>query len=121
MHKGSGSRQISDIQPSSTLKRQILRGGLVVLLLAIFWLTVIFSVRHLSQTFDEGFHLVAGSRYVQCGDFGINSEHPPLVKLVAGAALRWTSAPAPDGTCGQEPTTKDHGYELGIHYLYRQG
>jgi hypothetical protein len=102
-------------------RRQILRGGLVVLLLALFWLTLIFSVRHLSQTFDEGFHLVAGYRYVQCGDFGINSEHPPLVKLVAGAALRWTGAPAPDATCGQEPTTKDHGYELGIHYFYRQG
>lgn len=101
--------------------RSVLRGGLVVLLLALFWLTLVFSIRHFSQTFDEGFHLVAGYRYVQCGDFGINSEHPPLVKLVAGAALRWTGAPAPDGACGAEPTTKDHGYDLGIHYLYRQG
>ena len=102
-------------------RRSILRAGLVALLLAAFWLTAVLAVKHLSQTFDEGFHLVAGYRYVQCGDFGMNSEHPPLVKLVAGAALRWTGAPPPDGTCGSEPTTKDYGYELGIHYLYHQG
>jgi dolichyl-phosphate-mannose--protein O-mannosyl transferase len=39
-----------------------------------------------SAIFDEGMHISAGHRYWQCGDFGINSEHPPLVKL-------WTTLP----------------------------
>ncbi len=95
---------------------------LVVFLLAIFLLQLGLSIRHQSQTFDEGFHLAAGYRYWQCRDFGINSEHPPLVKWIAAAPL-WFGhvGPPKAGVCGQEPTTKDHGYELGFRYLYRQG
>jgi tetratricopeptide (TPR) repeat protein len=36
-------------------------------------------------TIDEGYHIVAGVSYVQRGDFRINPEHPPLVKLWVGA------------------------------------
>src|SRR5450432_372700 len=32
-------------------------------------------------TLDEPYHIVAGVSYVQRGDFRINPEHPPLVKL----------------------------------------
>jgi Dolichyl-phosphate-mannose-protein mannosyltransferase len=39
-----------------------------------------------SAIFDEGEHISAGYRYWQCGDYGINPEHPPLVKL-------WTTIP----------------------------
>ena len=39
-----------------------------------------------SAVFDEGMHISAGYRYWQCGDFGINPEHPPLVKF-------WTTLP----------------------------
>ncbi len=87
-----------------------------------FVAVVLLSDRQMSQTFDEGFHLVAGYRYLQCGDFGINAEHPPLVKMVAASALQLTRMPAPAaGTCGQEETTKDHGYGLGVAYLYKEG
>lgn len=66
--------------------------------------------------------MVAGYRYLQCGDFGINTEHPPLVKMVAALPLHLSGAPVPsDGECGLEPTTKDHGYKLGVSYLYKQG
>src|SRR5215469_2985001 len=61
-------------------------------------LQLVLSVRHQSQTIDEGFHLMAGYRYWQCGDFGINSEHPPLVKMVAAAPLWFSRIPAPAGT-----------------------
>lgn len=37
-------------------------------------------------TVDEPWHVVAGVSYVRTGDFRLNPEHPPLVKLVAGAA-----------------------------------
>lgn len=92
-----------------------------IILLGIFVLELAFSIRHQSQTYDEGFHLVAGYRYWQCGDFGINSEHPPLVKFVADAPLRLGHVPAPQGECGNESTAKDDGYDVGLNYLYRQG
>lgn len=95
---------------------------LAALLLAAFMLQLGLSIRHQSQTFDEGFHLVAGYRYWQCGDFGFNAEHPPLMKLIAAAPLWFGHVPQPvGGVCGREPTTKDHGYALGIEYLFGQG
>jgi 4-amino-4-deoxy-L-arabinose transferase-like glycosyltransferase len=97
------------------------RGALVAALLLIFWCSMTTSVRRMSQTFDEGFHLFAGWRYIQCRDFGINTEHPPLMKLVAASALRLEGVPPPAGVCGAEPTTKDYGYGSGERYLFKQG
>jgi hypothetical protein len=42
-----------------------------------------------SQTTDEGVHLSAGYSYWEWRDLALNPEHPPLVKLLAGAAARW--------------------------------
>ena len=101
--------------------RKWFRATLVAALLVIFWFSATSAVRRMSQTFDEGFHLFAGWRYVQCRDFGINTEHPPLMKLVAASALRWAGVPPPAGACGNEPTTKDYGYGSGERYLFGQG
>ncbi len=38
-----------------------------------------------SFTFDEAYHIGAGAAYVKTGDFRLNPEHPPLVKLWTGA------------------------------------
>lgn len=38
-----------------------------------------------SFTFDEAYHIGAGVAYVKTGDFRLNPEHPPLVKLWVGA------------------------------------
>jgi 4-amino-4-deoxy-L-arabinose transferase-like glycosyltransferase len=40
-----------------------------------------------SATFDENCHTLAGYSYWTRGDFGINPENPPLVKLLAAAPL----------------------------------
>src|SRR5690606_28355667 len=40
-----------------------------------------------SFTIDEPWHIVAGAKYVRSGDFSLNPEHPPLVKLWVGAAM----------------------------------
>lgn len=53
------------------------------ILAAELWL----SVRQLSQTVDEGAHLYAGYQYWKARDYGLNPEHPPLLKLVAAAPL----------------------------------
>ena len=41
-----------------------------------------------SQTTDEAVHLSAGYSYWEWRDLTLNPEHPPLVKLLAGAAAR---------------------------------
>jgi hypothetical protein len=38
-----------------------------------------------SFTYDEAYHIGAGAAYVKTGDFRLNPEHPPLVKLWTGA------------------------------------
>jgi len=59
----------------------------VVALLSVFAAELAISARRMSQTFDEACHVFAGYRYVKDFDFGINPEHPPLVKLVAAMPL----------------------------------
>ena len=53
-----------------------------------------------SATFDEGTHLAAGYSYWHCGDYGVNPEHPPLVKLIAAAPLRNWRIGELAGPCG---------------------
>ncbi|MGE5345471.1 MAG: glycosyltransferase family 39 protein, partial [Acidithiobacillales bacterium] len=40
-----------------------------------------------SPTFDEPIHLFAGHEYAAEGTYWLNLEHPPLLKLLAGASL----------------------------------
>jgi hypothetical protein len=67
------------------------RGGLVaigvVCLLIILGLQLALSVRRESQTWDEGNHIFAGYMSWIHADFGLNPEHPPLLKLIATAPL----------------------------------
>ena len=59
----------------------------VVALFAVFATELYLSARLESQTFDEPAHMYAGYSYWLHSDFGINPEHPPLVKLVATLPL----------------------------------
>src|SRR6185295_8808577 len=45
------------------------------------------SVQQKSPTYDETVHLFAGYSYLKWGDYRINPEHPPLVKMLAAAPL----------------------------------
>ena len=62
-------------------------GTAVVALLVLLGAELLLSVRQLSETVDEGAHLYAGYQHWRAHDFGVNPEHPPLVKLVAAAPL----------------------------------
>jgi len=75
---------------------------LVWVLIAVFVARELYVARTTSVTVDEPVHLVAGLSYLTRGDFRINPEHPPLVKLLAGAcalALR-PSVPSPEDSPG---------------------
>jgi hypothetical protein len=54
-----------------------------VVLAGELWL----SVKDDSQTFDEAAHIYSGYSYWTRVDFGMNPEHPPLVKLVAALKI----------------------------------
>lgn len=41
-------------------------------------------------TIDEAYHIAAGVSYVRLGDFRINPEHPPLMKLWVGTFISRT-------------------------------
>ena len=61
----------------------------LALLLALVALAVLRShvgTQRDGFTIDEPWHVVAGVSYLRSGDYRLNPEHPPLVKLVAGAA-----------------------------------
>ncbi|MGC2403335.1 MAG: glycosyltransferase family 39 protein [Acidobacteriaceae bacterium] len=56
-----------------------LAGGLIILQMIL----IAIIVHGESLTFDEGDHIFAGYMMWHSGDYGLNPEHPPLVKLVA--------------------------------------
>ncbi len=81
-----------------------------------------------SAAFDEPEHIAAGYRYWQCADYGINPEHPPLLKLVAAFPIRHWQIGGFDSPCGTKLTSNEEligdGYRLintadGIKILSR--
>jgi hypothetical protein len=91
---------------------------LAALLLLVLVAELGFSVRRQSQTFDEAFHIYAGYRHWQCGDFGINPEHPPLAKLVATIPLLFDRPKNPGSPCATDSTNKWVDFELTTNFLY---
>lgn len=69
------------------VERRLFYMAAVIALLLVLAGELLLSVRHLSQSFDEGAHLYAGLQHWKARDFGVNPEHPPLVKLVAAAPI----------------------------------
>jgi 4-amino-4-deoxy-L-arabinose transferase-like glycosyltransferase len=59
----------------------------VVVLLALQAAQVLYVVHRESPTWDEGDHMFAGYMMWRSSDYGLNPEHPPLVKLLATLPL----------------------------------
>ncbi|HEV2678997.1 MAG TPA: glycosyltransferase family 39 protein, partial [Rhodanobacter sp.] len=57
------------------------------LLLLIMVAEVAFSTQHESASWDEGDHIYAGYMNWKHGEYSLNPEHPPLVKLIATLPL----------------------------------
>lgn len=84
--------------PPATARR--LHPAHVVILLALVLLATARSglgTRLDSLTVDEPWHITAGVEYLRTNDFRLNPEHPPLVKLVAGAAMPTSFTLRPKG------------------------
>src|ERR1700747_2357458 len=61
--------------------------AIVFALLVIQAVQMAFVVHRESLTFDEDNHIFAGYMMHKTGDYGLNPEHPPLVKLFATLPL----------------------------------
>jgi tetratricopeptide (TPR) repeat protein len=72
---------------SETQRRQPLVAIAVTVLLAIIALQLTIMARVNSCTWDEADHTYAGYMQWKHGDFGLNAEHPPLVKFLAALPL----------------------------------
>ena len=88
----------------------------VCFLLILLGLQLFFSVRRESQTWDEGNHIFAGYRSWTHRDFGLNPEHPPLVKLLATTPLLWSDLKSP---ALEERLFKEDAFLRGKEFLYR--
>lgn len=86
------------------------------LLLILLSLQLFFSVRRESQTWDEANHIFTGYRSWTHADFGLNPEHPPLVKLLATVPLLWSplKSPALEGRF-----FKEDAFLGGKEFLYQ--
>jgi len=85
------SRQHSDVVLEPRFARLLgsprAAGIAAALVLGALAVVEVDVVRSLSITFDEQSHIGAGFSYVTHGDVVLNPEHPPLVKLIAGATI----------------------------------
>src|SRR6185437_5053476 len=88
----------------------------VCFLLIVLSLQLFFSVRRESQTWDEANHIFAGYRSWTHGDYGLNPEHPPLVKLLATAPLLSSPLKVP---ALEERFFKEDAFLRGKEFLYQ--
>jgi hypothetical protein len=86
------------------------------LLLVVLSLQLFLSVRRESQTWDEGNHIFAGYRSWTHADYGLNPEHPPLVKMLATAPLLWSQPKSP---ALEERFFKEDAFLRGKEFLYQ--
>ena len=90
------------------------------LLFVCFAFQLWFHATRTSATVDEPDHILAGHRH-WCGDFGINPEHPPLLKLLATAPLNFRDLSEPPWDCGSKFTSKFEAFSYGSTFLVENG
>jgi hypothetical protein len=96
-------------------RRRAAKAAGVIALVLVLGLQLVLSVRQESQTWDEADHIFAGYMTWKSADFGLNPEHPPLVKLLATAPL----LPFPLGVPElQNRYFKEEAFLDGKEFLY---
>lgn len=85
-----------DVENSATKSFFAPLNGAVIFLLAVLFLELTLSIRQETQTWDEACHIFSGYSYWTRGDFGMNPEHPPLLKLLATIPLLPMNLKVPD-------------------------
>src|ERR1044072_9428700 len=97
-------------------RRGALEAAGVVTLILILGVQLALSVRQESQTWDEGDHIFAGYMTWTRADFGLDPEHPPLLKQLATAPLLPLPLNVPEL---QNRNFKEEAFLDGKEFLYR--
>lgn len=87
-------------------------------LILIYWLQMLHAIHGESLTWDEGDHIFAGYESLKTHDFGLNPEHPPMVKMIGALPLLSLDLKAP--TLGHR-FFKDESYMDGRELLFHNG
>src|SRR6185312_16116944 len=113
----SGSTETATSNPlQSFLNRPWVSFAGVALLLLVLEGQLLYSVRQESLTWDEGDHIFAGYMSLKHHDFGLNPEHPPLVKMVAALPLQNMTLREPQL---QNRYFKNEAYLSGSDFIFR--
>jgi len=99
---------------------KILFFALSVSLFAVFAFQLVHHAVRTCATVDAPNHILAGHRH-WCGDFGINPEHPPLLKLLATAPLNFRALSEPPWECGSKFTSKFDTFSYGNTFVVENG
>lgn len=103
------------VERSGRRRRAAEAAGVIALML-ILGLQLVLSVRQESQTWDEADHIFAGYTSWKSADFGLNPEHPPLLKLLATAPLLRLPLKVPEL---RNRYFKEEAFLDGKEFLYR--
>lgn len=91
------------------------------MLLLVFCFQLVYHTVRASVTVDEPPHILAGHRHLQCGDYGINPEHPPMAKMLAALPLAFQKWKEPPWDCGAKLTSKPDSFTYGGRFLVENG
>lgn len=113
--------EIFETAEGSTVSRRQKYGYVFPLLSIILFGAFVFQLWYFavrtSATVDEPAHILAGHRHWQCGDFGINPEHPPMLKLLASVPLEFRALNDPPWKCGSRLTSKTDLFLHGTKFV----
>lgn len=87
----------------------------VACFLLVILVQLAMSIRTQSVTWDEDDHIFAGYMSLKTGDFGLNPEHPPLVKMLANLPLMYQHLYVPKI---QNRNFKQEAYADGNDFLF---
>ncbi len=90
--------------------------GAVTALIVVQCLLTVLTIRRESPTFDEGNHSFAAYMMLHNGDYGLNPEHPPLVKYLAALPTLGRNLWVPED---QHRSFKTEAYVDGGEWLAR--
>lgn len=99
-------------------RRRVVVSGAVLLLLAQMATAMWTSAADDAPTYDETAHIAAAAAYAVAHDLGWNVEHPPLLKLGPGLALRASGVNLPTTTA---QFRSHEQYLWGQQILYAAG
>ncbi len=73
--------------PALMTRQRLWTSVTIFLLLVVLCTQVLHAIRNESLTWDEGDHIFAGYETWKTSDYGLNPEHPPMVKMLATIPL----------------------------------